>query len=157
MKLMTYRTRKATIQDLPILLQFEQGVIQAERPFDPTLKEGDIVYYNIKELITDEHSVVYIVENDTEIVASGYANIKEDRLCLKHSKLGYLGFMYVSETHRGKGINQLIIDALLNWCKEKNILEIKLDVYQDNIPAIRAYEKIGFKKYMINMRLHLGD
>ena len=34
--------RKATLDDLPTLLLFEQGVIEAERPFDPTIKSGDI-------------------------------------------------------------------------------------------------------------------
>ena len=154
---MGYRSRKATLIDLSVLLQFEQGVISAERPFDPTIKDGDIVYYDIEELITDKESVVFVVENDTEIVASGYAKIKEDRHYLKHKKQGYLGFMYVSEDHRGKGINKIIIDELLNWCKEKNVMEIRLDVYEDNIPAINAYQKTGFKKHMINMRLHLED
>ena len=30
--------RKATIEDLPVLLEFEQGVLRAERPMDRTLK-----------------------------------------------------------------------------------------------------------------------
>lgn len=34
--------RKATPADLETLLRFEQGVVQAERPFDPTLGEGAI-------------------------------------------------------------------------------------------------------------------
>ena len=33
------KIRVATIKDLPLLLEFEQGVITAERPFDPTLKK----------------------------------------------------------------------------------------------------------------------
>lgn len=154
---MTYKTRKATVNDIPTLLEFEQGVINAERPFDPTIKEGAIAYYNLDSLISDGDSEVYVVENGSEIVASGYAKIKSDRHYLKHDKLGYLGFMYVSEEHRGKGVNKLIIDVLLDWCKSKNIFEIRLDVYQDNIPAIRAYEKSGFKKHMINMRVNIDE
>ena len=36
--------RKAHPDDLEKLLEFEQGIISAERPFDPTLKEGKIHY-----------------------------------------------------------------------------------------------------------------
>jgi hypothetical protein len=36
--------RKATIDDLPVLLQFEQGIISAERPFDSTLLPDPISY-----------------------------------------------------------------------------------------------------------------
>ena len=154
---MSITVRKATLNDLPVLLEFEQGVIVAERPFDPTIKEGRINYYDINELITSQYSEVFVAEFNGEIVASGYAKIKTDRHYLKHAQQGYLGFMFVSETHRGKRINKMIIDALLKWCKSQHIFEIRLDVYEDNIPAIKAYEKIGFKKHMINMRLDIEN
>ena len=149
--------RKATLNDIQILLDFEQGVIEAERPMDPTIKNDKISYYSISDLIKNEESVVYVVEKNKEIVASGYAKIKPDRHYLKHEKQGYLGFMFVPEEYRGLGYNKLIVDALLKWCKERDIFEIRLDVYDDNISAIRAYEKVGFKKHMINMRLDIEN
>ncbi|MBN4070590.1 GNAT family N-acetyltransferase [Olleya sp. AH-315-F22] len=152
---MNYITRKAELKDLPTLLEFEQGVINAERPMDPTIKDGNIYYYDIPELITSNESDVFVVEIDNKIVASGYAKIKGDRHYLKHSKIGYLGFMFVPEDYRGKELNKLIVDELLKWCKERNIFETKLDVYDENPSAIRAYEKVGFKKHMISMRLDI--
>jgi len=86
--------RKATLKDLPFLLKFEQGVIEAERPFDPTIKGGEITYYDISELITSPCSEVFVAELENKIVASGYAKIKPDRHYLKHERQGYLGFMY---------------------------------------------------------------
>ena len=154
---MTPIIRIATLKDLTVLLRFEQGVIEAERPFDPTIKECEITYYDISELITSPNSVVFVAEIENEIVASGYVKIKSDRHYLKHEKQGYLGFMYVSEKHRGKQLNKHIIDALLQWCKLRNIFEVRLDVYDDNIPAINAYQKVGFKKHMINMRLDIEN
>ncbi len=149
--------RKATLNDLPVLLEFEQGIIVAERPFDPTIKEGHINYYDISELIKSDTSEIFVAEIDEQIVASGYAKIKPDRHYLKHSKQGYLGFMFVDDKHRGQQLNKLIIDALLQWCKERNIFEIRLDVYEDNLTAIKAYQKTGFKKHMVNMRLNLNE
>jgi hypothetical protein len=43
--------REATLKDIPILLQFEQGVISAERPFDSTLGKGEIHYYDLEMMI----------------------------------------------------------------------------------------------------------
>ncbi|MEM7085278.1 MAG: GNAT family N-acetyltransferase [Bacteroidota bacterium] len=154
---MNYKVRKATLDDLPTLLNFEQGLIEAERPMDNCIREGKISYYSISDFIKGELSEVYVVELASEIVASGYARIMDDRPYFKHSKIGYLGFMFVPEQHRGNGYNQLVLDALLAWCKERNVLEIRLDVYDVNQPALRAYEKAGFKKYLINMRLSLED
>jgi len=149
--------RKANLEDVPVLLDFEQGVIKAERPMDPTIKNEKISYYSIKDLINNEDSVVYVVEKNKEIVASGYAKIKPDRHYLKHQYQGYLGFMFVPEQHRGNGFIKVIIDALLKWCKERKVFEIRLDVYNDNLPAIKAYEKSGFKKHMINMRFDIEN
>jgi len=151
------RVRKATKEDIPILMEFMKGLVEAERPMDPTIKDGHVIYYDLLKIITNECSELYVVEKDTEIVASGYAKIKDDRPYLKHEKQGYLGFMYVPKNHRGNGYNKLIIDVLLVWCKERGIDEIRLDVYDVNHQAIRAYEKAGFKKHLINMRLNLKD
>jgi GNAT superfamily N-acetyltransferase len=48
--------------------------------------------------------------------------------------------MYTDPQHRGKGVNAIIIEALKEWCLSK-ITELRLDVYNDNPSAIRAYEK----------------
>lgn len=154
---MNYKVREATLNDVPILLEFEQGLINAERPMDPTLKDGRISYYNLAEFITQHDSALYVVELEGSIIASGYAQIKSDRHYLKHEKQGYLGFMFVPETYRGRGLNKLILNALLKWCKSMEVYEIKLDVYQDNPSAIKAYEKAGFKKHLINMRLDIEN
>ncbi len=152
-----YTVRKATLEDLPVLLEFEQGLIRAERPMDPTIQNGKISYYDIGEFIRADDSEVYVVERGGEILASGYARIKPDRHYLKHERMGYLGFMYVPEEHRGQGLNKLIIERLIEWCKSRGLSEIRLDVYQTNESALRAYEKAGFKRHLITMRLNTDD
>lgn len=154
---MDYQVRKATLHDLPVLLEFEQGLIKAERPMDPTIRAGKISYYDVGEFIRSDDAEVYVVEHSGQLVASGCVRIKPDRHYLKHEKMGHLGFMFVSEEHRGKGLNQLIIEKLIEWCKSRKIDEMRLDVYETNAPAIRAYEKAGFQKHLITMRLNTGD
>ena len=145
--------RKASLKDLNILLEFEQGVITAERPFDPTLAEDPISYYDLKNLIASEDAEVIVVENDAMIVASGYALKKSARHYLDHEFYSYLGFMYTHPDFRGKGVNSLVVEALKEWSFSKGLTEIRLTVYDENLPALRAYEKIGFKKHIIEMRI----
>ena len=149
--------RVANLDDLPILLEFEQRLIKAERPMDPSINDGNISYYDISEMIKATNSEVFVVELDHEVVASGYAKIIDDRPYLKHKKQGYLGFMFVPEEHRGKGLNKLILDALIDWCKARNVFEIRLDVYDVNETAIKAYKKSGFRNYLLNMRYDIED
>lgn len=149
--------RLATKDDLPVLYTFMEGLVNAERPMDPTIKDGHVIYYDLYKIMTNDNSDLYVVELNNDIVASGYAKIKDDRHYLKHDKQGYLGFMFVPEKHRGNGYNKLIMDALLKWCKSRGIFEIRLDVYDVNASAIRAYEKAGLSKHLINMRMNIED
>ena len=145
--------RVATVKDLPILLQFEQGIIEAERPFDPTLKPDPISYYDLKELILSDKVEVIVAVNKTEIIASGYAKILQGQPYHKHNDYAYLGFMFVKPEFRGKGIIQGIIEELKKWANKNSLTEIRLEVYDDNDSAIKAYEKSNFKKHMIEMRM----
>jgi ribosomal protein S18 acetylase RimI-like enzyme len=144
--------REATANDLPTLYRFEQGVINAERPFIPKLQEGDINYYDLQYMLTAKHIHLVVAETNGLLIGSGYARIEEARHYLKHKYHAYLGFMYVEPAYRGRGVNKLVLDALMKWAHEQHIDEAVLEVYNDNEPAIKAYEKSGFSRYMINMR-----
>ena len=91
------------------------------------------------------------------LVFEHYARIDKSKPFLKHSHHAYLGFMYVVPEYRGQGINKRIINALKNWAAIQNITEFSLEVYYDNISAIKAYEKIGFSRYILEMRYNLED
>jgi len=144
--------RQARPDDLDVLLQFEQGIIETERPFDPTLKEGHINYYDLAAYIDSPDVEVVVAQLVDEVVGSGYALIREAKTFEAHTHYAYLGFMYVKPEHRGKGINQEILKALKQWSDAKGLTEIRLQVYDDNAAAIRAYEKAGFKGHMLVMR-----
>jgi len=148
--------RTATINDLDTLLRFEQGVIKAERPFDVTIKDGHVNYYDIVHLIEVPHIEIVVAESGSEIIGCGYARIENGRIYLKHKQHAYLGFMYVDPAHRGKGVNKLVIEALTKWAISQNMTELRLDVYDENAPALRAYEKAGFSKHLVEMRKGLS-
>lgn len=149
--------RAATEEDLKELYIFEQGVIATERPFDPTLGHDPIQYYNLPLLISSPDSMLVVAEYNARVVASGYARIEKSEPYLMHSHHAYLGFMFVHPDFRRQGLNELIITSLKEWAGSKGINELRLEVYVENHPAIRAYEKLGFSRHMIEMRFNLND
>jgi GNAT superfamily N-acetyltransferase len=145
--------RAAVQSDLPILKEFEQGIIATERPFNDSLKSEYICYYDIGALIDGENSRVMVAEDAGVIVGSGYVRIRESKTHLIHDFDAYLGFMYVAPTHRGQGINQLVIQSLISWGKTQGMENFYLEAYVDNNSARKAYEKLGFKTSLIEMKL----
>lgn len=126
--------RPATLIDLKTLLEFEQAMIVAERPFDEMIRTGEGVrYYDLAGLIAAPN---------VEIVVAEHA---------------YLGFMYVVPEHRGKGVNKTVMKALEQWSISKGVMEMRLEVYTNNAAAIKAYEKVGFIPHMLEMRLDLDS
>jgi len=153
--LLMINTRTATLADMDTLLAFEQGIITTERPFDQTLYNDPISYYDIAAMIAAPDIEVAVAHVGDEIIGSGYARIEDAKPYLRHKKYAYLGFMYVKPEHRGRGVNQIIIKHLQQWCILQGITECRLEVYYENLPAIKAYEKLGFKKLLITMRTEI--
>jgi len=59
-----------------------------------------------------------------------------------------IGLVYVDGNHRGKNLTQLLINQHITNSKAKSeaLTQVHVQVFGNNIPAIRAYEKFGFKK-----------
>lgn len=150
--------RKAALADLGTLLGFEQAIIETERPFDPTLRDGgDLHYYDLGAMIISPDAEVLVAELGRKIIGSGYALIRTSEPYLTHRKHAYLGFMYVVPEHRGKGVNKLVLKALEEWSLSQGVSEMRLEVYVANTGAIRAYEKSGYMGHMLEMRRRLRE
>jgi len=152
----TVITRPAVLDDLPVLAEFLQMLVDAERLFDVTLQEGDLIYYDLKELIERDNSELLVLEMDGKLVGCGYAQIRAAKTYLTYKEYAHLGFMYVLPAYRGQGLNQQLIEGLKVWVKSKGIKEVRLEVYTENNAAVRAYEKAGFKQLLTEMRFEVG-
>ncbi len=147
--------RHARMSDLECLLEMEQKVISAERPFNDNIKDSGVKYYDIEHLISDADSCLLVAELESRIVACGYAQIRQSKLSYDHDRHAYLGFMYVEPEVRGRRVIQQIIEELLDWSKSQGVEYSYLDVYAGNAAAITAYKKMGFEASMTEMKLCL--
>ncbi|WP_426791515.1 GNAT family N-acetyltransferase [Sphingobacterium sp. WOUb80] len=147
--------RQAQENEINLLIKFEQGIVEAERPFDNTLKDGEIHYYDLLELIRSEEAEVLVAVVEDQLIGSGYAKLLDAKPYQKYKKYAYLGFMYVEPAYRGQGINKLILERLISWAKARNISEVRLQVYDENTIAKNAYHKVGFKPNLLEMRMEI--
>jgi ribosomal protein S18 acetylase RimI-like enzyme len=149
------KIREAGLEDLPVLLLHEQEVVKAERPLDPTIRNSDVIYYDLESLMANPRAIVLVACVGKKIIATGYALEKPARHYLDHETYAYLGFMYTDPAYRGRGINGKVISSLQKWANDAGLVEMRLHVYSENEPAIRAYEKVGFKPHMVEMRVRI--
>jgi GNAT superfamily N-acetyltransferase len=124
--MVTISIRPAQIEDLKTLLTFEQGVIEAEKPLDPFLKTGEISYYNIKEMIAAKNTHLLVAFANNEMVGSGYVRIENSSEYYKNKENGYVGFMYVKPSYRGKRISNMLLESLKDWAKKKRFKRVKI-------------------------------
>ncbi len=88
--------RKAALEDLATLNRFQQGIVDAERGFDSTIKDGAVQYYDIAGMLTCDDIHFVVAEVGTRLVGCGYARIEAAKHYLKHSV-----HAYQSGSHRG--------------------------------------------------------
>ena len=66
-------------------------------------------------------------------------------------QLGEINNIFVLEEYRQKGIGKKLVKTMIDTFKQEGITNIDLYTFGNNIDAIKFYEKIGFKKYNVQM------
>ncbi len=92
----------------------------------------------LKDELTSETSQFICAKYENKIV--GFAGIK---IVLDEADIMNIA---VKEDYRRQGIATLLLNHILNICKEKGIKTINLEVNEENFSAISLYQKFGFKE-----------
>jgi putative acetyltransferase len=87
-----------------------------------------------------ESQRMLVAEIDGVVVGSGGLTLFSRR----RAHVGSLG-MGVDQAHQGQGVGTALMEALIdladNWY---NLRRLELEVYADNEPAVRLYQRFGF-------------
>ncbi|MCI8471005.1 MAG: GNAT family N-acetyltransferase [Clostridia bacterium] len=114
---------------------------------------------NIKKVLLEElnksiYFYIAIDKSNNRTVASNGVIIHQmvpTTLCL-NGKKAYITCVYTDEDYRCKGIQNILMQNILDFLKEIECKKIELDVTNPN--AIKLYEKFGFEKdnekYILN-------
>ena len=67
------------------------------------------------------------------------------RVGRRWNKNAFIDDLVVDQTHRGRGVGTILMDAAVNWGKENSYPGISLETQDNNLLACRFYLKYGFK------------
>lgn len=102
----------------------------------------DFWNYNIlKEELEAENSRYIVATIKDEIV--GFAGIK-----IAYDQADIMNIV-TKRDFRRKGVGMLLLNNLIAICEDTKITSIFLEVNEDNKPAIKLYEKVGFESVSI--------
>lgn len=133
--------RKATREDIPLILNFIKLIAEYEKLSHEVIATEESLYHSI----FGEKSTVQVLlafEND---IASGYAIFFHNFSTFVGKKGIYLEDLFVKPEFRGKGIGKLLLKEIAKIAVENNCGRIEWAVLDWNKPAIDFYESIGAK------------
>lgn len=104
--------------------------------------EGSVFYlaYNTDELIG------YFKLNHNKIPHDAINVIPEFEL-IKSNKMTELERIYLTDNTHGKGFATLMMNEIVQLSKAENSAFIWLGVWENNLKAIKFYQKTGFSKF----------
>ncbi len=130
------KIREATKDDLPIIMQIHNRAwLTANEPFRPI------------ELDSLERIYMY---QETEILIAKVYGQNGGFIILdfeQNGKIGVIAGLGVLPRFQRKGLGTVLGVAAWNYFKEKNVEELRCEVYIDNKVSYNFIESLGFKEY----------
>lgn len=111
-----------------------------------------------------ENNNIFVARHEGKIVGSvilshepesAYANAKWGIEC-DYSEVNVIYTFVVHPQYLTCGVGKALMDFSVEHSKKAKMKSIRLDVYEGNMPAIKLYEKCGFK-YIDTVDLGLGS
>ena len=104
-------------------------------------------YEQIESEIKNNASKFYIVEHDKEVVAYMKVNFDQAQTEKGHNDTLEVQRIYVLQEYKSNHIGKRLIEKAIEMGRDHHLNYIWLGVWEDNINAIKFYEKQGFEKF----------
>ena len=144
----TAQIRIADANDIKELVNIR--ILQQHEDWEDEYFDFDNNLYNrtldamTKFILAPQNGVIFIAETVGEIISTcGLQIINMIPQCNDNGKYGFIFNVFTKKEYRQRGIQSALIEKAINYAKENNISEIKLET--DNSVAINLYKKYGFE------------
>jgi GNAT superfamily N-acetyltransferase len=107
--------------------------------------------------LTKRDAGIFVAERDGTVVGYVYAAIEPQSWKELRDEAGFIHDVLVDETARGGGIASALIDAAVEWLRQRGMPRVVLWTAHANEPAQRLFTARGFRPTMIEMTKELGS
>ena len=148
--------RRAKESDIPTINKLLYQVLKVHSDARPDLfKPGTKKYTDeeLKEILADDKTPIFVAEKDGSVL--GYAFCVHQQYINNNNmtdiKTLYIDDLCVDEAARGAHIGKVLYEYVIDYAKKQGYYNVTLNVWADNINAVKFYEKIGLKVQKIGM------
>jgi ribosomal protein S18 acetylase RimI-like enzyme len=132
--------RELRVHDLPEVVEMVRDSFDSRRlPFMVYSQPGIVEFLAVSLQYPEASPGRFPLVLTDEEGVQGYADFR-----IVGENVGFLSYICANQKARGRGIARRLIDSFLSRFPELN--ELQLDVFSDNAPALRMYEKLGFER-----------
>ncbi len=156
--------RPATRADLPAIGRLGTLLVRTHHEFDPQrfipatprTEHGYASFLGTQLEVPDV--IVLVAEVGGEVAAYAYGGLEGFDYMSLRGPAGVLHDIVVDPAHRGSGVGRILLDATIAALEERGAPRVVLWTATLNESAQRLFERVGFRRTMIEMTRELnGD
>jgi ribosomal protein S18 acetylase RimI-like enzyme len=98
---------------------------------------------------------IFVAEAEGTVVGYVYAGIEPVSWKELRGACGYVHDLVVDEAHRSAGVGSALMEIALSWMRDRGLSQAVLWTAQPNEPAQHLFERLGFRRTMIEMTKQL--
>jgi ribosomal protein S18 acetylase RimI-like enzyme len=153
--------RPAARADMPAVARLAAALVRQHHAFDPRRflciepMEPGYSRWLTREL-DNEEAIVLVAEEDGEILGYAYAALVPRDWNSLLDACGTLHDVYVAEEARGRGIGSALVEDVTARLRALGAPRLVLHAAAQNAAAQRLFERLGFRRTMIEMTRELG-
>jgi ribosomal protein S18 acetylase RimI-like enzyme len=157
-----FTIRPATPSDLPALGRLGALLMRTHYNFDqkrflePGANADEGYAWFLGEQLKDEgNAVVLVAEEEDDIVGYVYAALEPISWKELRDACGFIHDVAVDERARRHGTGSALVEAAMTWLKDRGAPRVVLGTAEQNEPAQRLFERLGFRRTMVEMTREL--
>lgn len=149
--------RRATEADVPVLGRLGAMLMRVHHDFDRqrflapgSSAEGGYARF-LGSQLASEDDVVFVATRAGEIVGYVYAGVEPRSWKELRDVAGFVHDVLVLDEARGLGIGERLVEAAAEWLLARGVPRVMLWTAEKNAPAQKLFERLGFRRTMIEM------
>jgi GNAT superfamily N-acetyltransferase len=153
----TFVIRRATEPDAVALGRLGGELLRAHYAFDPHRfiapgSDPEAGYEGfLRGQLNEDGAVVFVAEREGAVIGYVFAAMEPISWKELRDACGFIHDLVVEQTGRRDGVATALMEAAMQWLRSNGAPRVVLGTAERNAAAQRLFEKLGFRRTMIEM------